>query len=107
MISETEFNSRIDDTLLQVEETLDGAATDMDYDNSGGVLSVTCENGSKVIFTRQGPVRQLWVATPYGGYHFDLQGERGWIRDSDGQTLADFLSQTFSQCAGETFRFDL
>ncbi|HEY5718618.1 MAG TPA: iron donor protein CyaY, partial [Motiliproteus sp.] len=72
MISESAFNQQIDDLLLQIEEVLDEADSDLDYENSGGVLSVTCANGSKVIFTRQGPVRQLWVATPFGGFHFDL-----------------------------------
>ncbi|WP_246481133.1 iron donor protein CyaY [Motiliproteus sediminis] len=104
MISESEFNSRVDDTLLAIEEVLDGADSDIDYENSGGVLTVTCENGSKVIFTRQGPVRQLWVATPFGGFHFDQQGGR-WVRDSDAQPLAEFLAATFSQCAGEQFDF--
>lgn len=104
MISESEFNSRVDDTLLAIEEVLDGADSDIDYENSGGVLTVTCENGSKVIFTRQGPVRQLWVATPFGGFHFDLVAE-SWVKDSDGQSLPEFLAATFSQCAGESFDF--
>jgi len=106
MISESAFNQQIDDILLRIEEVLDGADSDLDYENSGGVLSVTCENGSKVIFTRQTPVRQLWVATPFGGFHFELNAEGSWQRDSDQQPLAAFLGDTFARCAGEQLPFD-
>lgn len=104
MISESEFNSRVDDTLLAIEEVLDGADSDLDYENSGGVLTVICENGQQVIFTRQAPVRQLWLATPEGGFHFDLVDD-SWQRDSDGCALNQFLTDTFLRCAGESFSF--
>lgn len=107
-MTESEFNALVDDTLLRIEELLDEQAeTDLDYETSGGVLTVRCENGSQIIFTRQAPVRQLWVATVGGGFHFDYaDAERGWVRDSDGQPLGAFLAATFRDQAGETFDFD-
>ena len=59
MLSESGFNRQVDDSLLAIEEALDEAVSDLDYENSGGVLTITCETGSKVIFTRQAPVQQL------------------------------------------------
>ncbi len=105
MMTESEFNFVVDDTLLAIEEVLDDAATDLDSENSGGVLTLTCESGSKVIFTRQAPVRQLWIATPFGGFHFDRQGKQ-WLRDSDRQPLAHFLSDTLAQLADEQLSFE-
>ncbi len=105
-MNESEFNALVDDTLLSIEETLDEAESDLDYSNAGGVLTVICESGSQVIFTRQAPVSQLWVATPGGGFHFDYDGaDKCWKRDSDGEPLARFLTATFGELADESFRF--
>lgn len=107
-MTESEFNALVDDTLLWIEERLDAQAeSDLDYETSGGVLTVRCENGTQIIFTRQAPVRQLWVATVSGGFHFDYDGEaEGWVRDSDGQSLGAFLTAVFRDQAGETLAFD-
>lgn len=105
-MTESEFNELVEDTLLQIEESLDEAETDLDYNNAGGVLTVVCENGAHIIFTRQAPVSQLWVATPDGGFHFDYdQNKSAWLRDSDQQSLSQFLAATFAQHAGESLSF--
>ena len=105
-MNESEFNQRVDDTLEQIEEILDEAETDLDFMNNGGVLTVICENKTQVIFTRQTPVKQLWLAARSGGFHFDFNGET-WVRDSDGVLLNDLLTDIFAEQAGEQFSFDL
>ena len=105
-MNESEFNQKVDDILEAIEEILDEAETDLDYINNGGVLTVICENKSQVIFTRQTPVKQFWVAARSGGFHFDFNGET-WIRDSDGALLNDVLAGIFSEQAEEDFSFDL
>ena len=104
-MTESEFNQLVDQTLETIEYQLDEAETDLDYENSGGVLTVICENRSQIIFTRQAPVLQLWVATKSGGFHFDYK-DGGWVRDSDGEALKPFLQQAFADQAGESFEFD-
>lgn len=103
LMSESEFNRHIDDTLLAIESAIDGADTDLDYENSGGVLTVHCGNGSQIIINRQTPVRQLWLATRSGGYHFDWDDDaEGWVRDSDGAAFTEVLAgELVAQC-GET-----
>ncbi|MEH6471501.1 MAG: iron donor protein CyaY [Halopseudomonas sp.] len=105
MMTESEFNQMVDDTLLAIEEVLDDAESDLDYETSGGVLTITCETGTKVIFTRQAPVRQLWIAVPFGGFHFD-RVDAQWLRDSDQQTLEVFLAETLAQLAEEQLTFN-
>lgn len=105
-MTESEFNDLVDDTLTQVEETLDDAETDLDYLTSGGVLTIICENKSQLIFTRQTPVKQLWLATRTGGYHFDHNGE-GWVLDSDATPLKAFFEKEFQAQAGEALSFDI
>lgn len=104
-MTESEFNDLVDTTLENIEYQLDDAESDLDYENSGGVLTVICENRSQIIFTRQAPVLQLWVATRSGGFHFDYK-DGGWVRDSDGESLANFLQSAFRDQANEIFSFD-
>lgn len=104
MLNESEFNNRVDDSLLAIEDVLDEAESDLDFENSGGVLAITCESGAKVIFTRQAPVCQLWVAVPFGGFHFDWVDQR-WLRDSDQLPLSQFLTEAFTTLADETLNF--
>ncbi len=107
-MTESDFNSLVDDTLLEIEECLDEAETDIDYMTVGGVLTVSCETGAQIIFTRQITMFQLWVATPNGGFHFDFnESDSAWQRDSDNQSLTDFLSNTFAEVAGESLSFDI
>ncbi|MBA4503645.1 iron donor protein CyaY [Marinobacterium marinum] len=103
-MTESEFMTRVDHTLELIEEILDAAESDLDYEHQGGMMTVTCENGSQIIFTRQPPVKQLWVATRDGGFHFDHDGTQ-WLRDTDNAPLANVLQAAFTQYAGETFDF--
>ncbi len=103
-MTESEFMSREDATLERIEEILDDAESDLDYESQGGMMTVKCENGSQIIFTRQPPVKQLWVATRNGGFHFDHDGEQ-WLRDTDGASLTEVLTAAFAEQAGEDFDF--
>jgi len=105
-MTESEFNDRVDQTLEAIEEVLDDAGSDLDYEAQGGMLTVKCENGSQVIFTRQPPVSQLWVAARNGGFHFDYDAaSERWLRDSDQAPLAEVLKEIFRAQADEDFHF--
>ncbi|HEY0720548.1 MAG TPA: iron donor protein CyaY [Gammaproteobacteria bacterium] len=101
-MTESEFNRQIDATLLAIEEAADASDADIDYENSGGVLTLALGNGSQVIINRQTPVRQLWVAARSGGFHFDFDAASGaWRRDSDGAELFAVLSSVLTEQGGE------
>lgn len=107
-MTESEFNDLVDETLEQIEERLDDAETDIDVQLGGGILTIICENKTQLIFTRQTPVKQLWLATKSGGFHFDYDESLAtWVLDSDGQALSPFLTQAFQDQAGELLTFDL
>jgi CyaY protein len=103
-MTDSEYMAQVDATLARVEEILDEAESDLDYETQGGMMTIKCENGSQIIFTRQPPLKQLWLATRDGGYHFDHNGEH-WVRDSDGAPLADVLQHAFAEQAGEALDF--
>ncbi len=105
-MTESEFMDQVDETLEQIEEVLDAAESDLDYESQGGMMTVSCENGSQIIFTRQPPLKQLWVATRNGGFHFDFNEDKGqWLRDSDAAELGQVLTSAFAEQAGETLDF--
>ncbi len=105
-MTESEFNDRVDETLVTLEDLLDEVDSDLDVESHGGMLTIVCENGSQVIFTRQPPVLQLWVAARNGGHHFDFEAASGrWIRDTDKTPLSDVLNEIFRLQANEDLSF--
>lgn len=107
-MTESEYITLVNETLIAIEERLDDAETDLDYLISGGVLTIKCENGTQLIFTRQTPVQQLWLATRSSGFHFDYDATSSqWIRDTDGAPLKSVFETAFLEQAGETLSFDI
>ena len=101
-MNESEFDRMVDDLLVQIEDAVDASGADIDYETVGGILTLTFDDGSKVIINRQTPVRQVWVAARSGGFHFDYDAERElWLRDSDGEELYAALSRYCTEQAGE------
>ncbi len=101
-MDESEFNQNVDDIIERIEEQLDEMETDLDYETAGGIFTVTFENNTKIIINRQAPVKQIWVATKSGGFHFDFNlDNRSWVKDDDGTELFNALSQYFTEQAGE------
>jgi len=102
-MDESEFNQQVDDIIERIEEQLDELETDLDYETAGGIFTATFENKTRIIINRQTPLKQIWVATKSGGFHFDFnQDAAAWVKDDDGTELFSALSQYFTEQAGET-----
>lgn len=102
-MTESEFNRLVDDTLLAIEEAVDATGADVDFENAGGVLTLTCGDGVPLILSRQVPLRQIWLAEPAGGHHFDYVAGH-WVHEGDRQPLLDRLSDLLSRHGGEPIR---
>ena len=102
-MNESEFQEIADQTIEDIQDAIDNSGADIDYDEIGGVLTLDFENGSKIIFSKQGPVKQLWMAAKSGGFHFDYNEEQNqWQCDSgDNEELFSMLSRLASEQAGE------
>ncbi len=101
-MDESEFHDRVDDLLLALEDAVEESGADIDYETAGGILTLRFADGSQIIVNRQTPVRQVWVATRSGGFHFDYDeaGDR-WVLEGDGKELFAALSEWCSEQAGE------
>ena len=105
-ISEVEFHELVDSTQRNLEDLLEDTDLDFDLENSGGILTIICENQSQVIVSRQAPLKQLWVAARSGGFHFDFDSsQRAWVEVNSQQTLAEHLQAIFIDQAQTTLDF--
>jgi CyaY protein len=126
LMEESEFHKRVDAILGVVEAAMDNTESDIDAELNGGILTLTFENGSKIIVNRQTPNREIWVAAKSGGFHFrydtrhekdasgsseqanlPLQKLASWQNTRTGESLADLLTRVVSEQAGEVINFTL
>jgi len=102
-MNESEFQEIADQTIEDIQDAIDESGADIDYDEIGGVLTLEFEDGSKIIFSKQGAMNQLWMAAKSGGYHFNFnEDSEQWICDSgDNEDMYSMLSRLASEQAGE------
>lgn len=106
MSEESDYNERTEATFEALEMALDEVDQDIDYEMGGGVLTVTFGNGSSLIFSRQPPVRQLWLAARSGGFHFEYDtAEQDWRNTRDGQLFRPFVVALMREQGGAEFRW--
>lgn len=99
-MTETEFNQRVDATLMQIEGAVEASGADIEYETASGILTLEFADGSKIIINRQGATQELWVAAKAGGFHYRWV-DGAWRNTRDGSELLAALSGYVSQQAGE------
>ena len=102
-MNESEFQEIADQTIEDIQDAIDDSGADIDYDEIGGVLTLEFEGGSKIIFSKQGAMNQLWMAARSGGFHFDFdQASETWVCDNgDSEELYAMLSRLSTEQADE------
>ncbi|MEM1110869.1 MAG: iron donor protein CyaY [Pseudomonadota bacterium] len=92
MLSDVEYEEQIEATIQALEEALDEVEDDVDYELGGGILTVTFTNGTTIVVSRQPPVKQLWLATRSGGYHYEFDTDANdWKDTRTGGLFTPFL----------------
>ncbi|MEO9137086.1 MAG: iron donor protein CyaY [Casimicrobiaceae bacterium] len=73
-MDETAFIAAADATLDRIGLALDAALetsdSDLDWELKDGVLTIECDDDSRIIVNRHVPSREIWVAAKNGGFHF-------------------------------------
>lgn len=106
-LTEARFHDLVDATQQAVEDIFDDSDLDLDLENSAGVLTVRFENGTQLIFSRQEPLRQLWLAARSGGFHFDYdQASQRWMCDSSDEQLGEMLARITLEQSGVDLEFE-
>ena len=105
-MNDSEFHLIVDNHLAMIEETLDEAMVDFDYETMAGVLKLVFADGSQIIINRQEPLHEIWVATKFDGHHFALVDGQ-WIDNRGGDELLGFLSAAIERQSGVKLSFAL
>jgi CyaY protein len=105
-MDESEYGRLADAALRRIEEGLDLAAADLDYQlAAGGVLEIEFTDGSKMVVNKQSAAQEIWVAARSGGYHYRWDGAQ-WRDTRSGEELYAALDRMISQQSGETIRLN-
>ena len=100
-MTETEFYSLYQDTLLSIEDAIEELDADLDLESMDGVLTVSCPDGSQIIITPQRANQQLWLAARSGGFHFVWdEDDSEWQLTKDSTPLREKLQAVFQEQAG-------
>jgi CyaY protein len=109
-MNEAEFNQIADDLMFSIEESIDNSGADIDYENSAGMLTITCEaNGSQIILSRQPAMGEIWLAARSGGFHFKLVAEgaeQRWRNTQTDELLSAMLAEACLAQSEELVSFD-
>lgn len=102
-MNESDFHHAVDAVLDRIERAAE-ASEGIEADLEGGVLTLTCPDGSRIIINRQTPNREVWVAARAGGFHFSSR-EGAWRDTRSGEELFAHLSALTREQAGEALDF--
>ena len=102
------YTELLDDLMMAIEDAIEDAELDIDYETANGILTLTCPNDSQIILSRQSALHQLWMAAKSGGFHFsfDEDNER-WVLENKDETFIDMLNRCLTGQYGEPVKLDL
>ncbi len=102
------YTELLDDLMMAIEDAIEGAELDIDYETSNGILTLTCPNHSQIILSRQSALHQLWVAAKSGGFHFGFnEDSENWVLEKNGEAFADVLNRCLTDQCGERVELEL
>ena len=104
-MNESQFTTQVDQTFRAIEDAVEAANADIDFDQQAGVLTLLFDDGRKLIFSRQAPVKQLWLAAPTGGFHFNWVDGHWQLADS-ATTLTQKVNELASLISGESISLE-
>jgi CyaY protein len=103
-MDDREFETRAAQALTAIEQALEAAELDADFElKEGGILEIEFADRSKIIINRHAAAREIWVAARSGGFHFRWDGA-AWRNTRDGSELFAALSTLVSQQLGRGLR---
>lgn len=93
-MNEKAYHTKLDRLFLELEEALETASPELDWDLQEGILTITLPQGSQLILSRQSSSQELWLASPTGAFHF-RDTEQGWLTKK-GESLTAMLQTIFN-----------
>ena len=102
------YTELLDDLMMAIEDAIEDAGLDIDYETANGILTLTCPNHSQIILSRQSALHQLWMAAKSGGFHFGFDDNKeSWVMEKNGETFVDVLNRCLTGQYGEQVSLEL
>ena len=102
-MTDSEFLDTADRALARIGRALDAALddsdVDLDWSLNDGVLTIECDDGSKLIVNRHAANREIWVAARSGGFHFRIDGG-AWRDTRHGTELGAEIARLVAEQSG-------
>lgn len=99
-MTESEYTRLAEDTLRKLEQAIENADGDFDYELAeGGILEIEFADASLIVVNKQVAAREIWVAARSGGYHFRWDGAC-WRDTRSNEELFAALSRFTSEQSG-------
>ncbi len=79
-MTESEFLSAVDQVWFEIETRVDewvSEGDDIEMTRHGPVIELEFESGKKIIVNSQAPMKQIWLASPHGAFHYEWK-EGAW-----------------------------
>lgn len=97
-MNEQQFHTEVDKLFLAIEQILEKACDDIDFESEQGMLNVLLPQGGQLILSRQTVLQEVWLACPQGAFHFHYS-EQGWVT-RQGQYLMMILADIVRSTMG-------
>ena len=94
-MTEQEYTSLVTDEMKRIYDYVgDTYGEDLDLELRDGILKITLVDDSKLIVSRQAPVKQLWLAARHGGFHFNYdENEKVWKDSKSAEEILTMMSR--------------
>ena len=107
-MSTSEYINHAEHLLRRLEQQCDdfNDSTDADIDNQrvGGMITLIFSDRSQIVVNLQPPLREVWLASRTGGYHYRFDGQ-SWVDTRGGIDFWTRLSQDASTQAKTPLHF--
>ena len=90
--------------LEHIEQAVETRAPEIEFETEDEILTLEFPDDSRIVINKQRPLRQIWLASRAGGFHYGYDEAAGlWVRSGGHELLADL--ETFaSQQLGKPVR---
>jgi CyaY protein len=104
MIDDQEFQSRCDEALRRLDNSLGKAADThgFEVEFSSGAIKIEFEDPpARFVVSPNSPVRQIWLSAHSKSYKFDWDAARGAFAIPGGATLQESVADAIATQLGE------
>lgn len=95
-MTESEFLTAVEQVWAKIEAQADewsGQGEEVDVIRNGPVIELEFESGKKIVVNSQAPMKQIWLASPRGAFHYEWK-EGAW---RDTRSAKDFWQELCDQ----------